>query len=81
MTRSQLALPGPEPVSEFKRVRTKFTVEQIRELEALFTVHGPHPSREQRLAVAEKINVYVFTRFSALPLNYSPFRSGWRPCY
>jgi hypothetical protein len=50
-------LSGPEVVEDFKRSRTKFTPEQLHELEALFINHGPHPTREQRALVAEKIKV------------------------
>ncbi|PVG01964.1 hypothetical protein CPB86DRAFT_28798 [Serendipita vermifera] len=57
MTRSQHMLSGPEVVEDFKRSRTKFTPEQLHELEALFITHGPHPTREQRALVAEKIKV------------------------
>ena len=43
--------------NDFKRGRTKFSPAQIDELEALFTTHGPHPTREQRELTAERINV------------------------
>jgi hypothetical protein len=66
ITRSQLVLSGPQldEFNDFKRGRTKFSPEQIDELEALFATHGPHPTREQRALVAERINVYVSSPFT-----------------
>ncbi|KAG8829120.1 hypothetical protein FRC17_007113 [Serendipita sp. 399] len=57
MTRSKNLLPESDAIDDFKRARTKFTPDQIRELEHLFYTYGPHPTREQRVAVAEKIQV------------------------
>lgn len=50
-------LASADSVDDFKRARTKFTSEQIRELEAFFAQQGPHPTRTQRLAMAEKLQI------------------------
>ncbi|KAG8761527.1 hypothetical protein FRC14_002714 [Serendipita sp. 396] len=57
MTRSKHILPESDTVDDFKRARTRFTTEQIRELEHLFYTYGPHPTRDQRVAVAQRIQV------------------------
>lgn len=74
ITRSNITLSGSQidDISEFKRGRTKFTQAQIDELEALFATHGPHPTREQRALVAEKIDVYVLCP----PLNIDAVMSS-----
>jgi hypothetical protein len=56
-TRSNPSITEKDTIDDFKRTRTKFTAEQLNELEALFITHGPHPTREQRALLAEKIGM------------------------
>ena len=52
-------LASADSVDDFKRARTKFTSEQIQALEVFFAQNGPHPSRAQRLAMAEELQMSV----------------------
>lgn len=56
--RNQMLLAAQDGnVDELRRTRTKFTIEQICELETLFATSGPHPSDELRASAAKRLNL------------------------